>query len=197
MEGIGKTPFPRERRRHKRYELSLALAYQWGAARDTLRTVDVSLGGIKVRTDSPFPIDQSLRLTILIGNAAIKPVGKVVRSKPISGRKYDAGICFESISPEYAISLEQFLHGITRNGNQLERRKPAEQSRLEASPSEPFESDRLRGTFLTWLAKTYPVDHQVYADRAEIREHEIRDFLKRKGIDNLNAYYLLRSLRGG
>jgi hypothetical protein len=197
MESIGKTLFPVERRRHKRYELSLALAYQWRAEKDTLRTVDVSMGGIKVRTDTPFPTDESFNLIILLGNAVIKPIGKVVRSQQVSKGMYDVGIRFESISPQYVSSLEQFLLGITLNGYQRECHKPPEQSGLKASPSKPFESDRLRGNFLTWLSTSYPVDYQRYADRTEIGENLIRDFLKRKGIDNLNAYYLLRSLRGG
>lgn len=37
MGKIRKTSFPNERRRYPRFDLSLALAYQWGNKKDTLR----------------------------------------------------------------------------------------------------------------------------------------------------------------
>jgi c-di-GMP-binding flagellar brake protein YcgR len=49
---MGRSQFPNERRRYPRFDLSLALAYQWGDIKDTLRTVDLSLGGIKIQAGS-------------------------------------------------------------------------------------------------------------------------------------------------
>jgi hypothetical protein len=55
----------------------------------------------------------------------------------------------------------------------------------------------LKGNFLRWLYKSYPGDYQRYAGRPVIPEREIWDFLKNKGIDKVNIYYLMKFLRGG
>jgi hypothetical protein len=189
--------FIRERRRHKRFELSLAMAYQWGMMKDTLRTVDLSLGGVKIQTDIPIPIDERFDLTILLGNEAIKPMGKVVRSDPSSNQKYDVGICFESLSQECLKRLERFLHGITHKGDQTKQETALDEFDLKGLESNSFELDKLRGNFLKWLYKSYPGDYQRYAHRPIIGENIIFDFLKSKGIDKVNIYYLIKSLRGG
>ncbi len=197
MEGIGKTSFLRERRRHKRFELSLALAYQWGMTKGTLRTVDLSLGGVKIQADVPIPIDEKLHLIILIENEAVKPLGRVVRSAPSSNRKYDVGICFETISHQCLTRLDRFLHGITPKGDQAKGEEFLEESGLKGLALKPFELDGLTTNFLGWLYKSYPRDYKRYAHQPEIRENEIKDFLKSKGIDTVNIHYLIKSLRGG
>jgi len=197
MEGIGKTSFPRERRRHKRFELSLALAYQWGMTKGTLRTVDLSLGGVKIQSDIPIPVDERLDLIILIENEAVKPMGRVVRSNASSNRKYDVGICFETISHQCLIRLDRFLHGITLRGKQGKRKEALDKSDRERLGLQSLELDRLKTNFLRWLHKSYPGDYQGYAHRPEIGQNEIRNFLKNKGIDAVNIHYLMKSLRGG
>ena len=197
MEGTEKPPFPRERRRHKRFELSLALAYQWGMTKGTLRTIDLSLGGVKIQTDGPIPVDERLDLIILFENEAIKPMGRVVRSNQSSIRKFDVGICFETISQQCFKRLERFLHRITPKGEAANREKPLDESDLTGLESKSFELDRLKGNFLRWLNKSYPGDYQRYAHRPVIGENEVWDFLKSKGIDKVNIYYLVKSLRGG
>ena len=193
---MGRSQFPNERRRYPRFGLSLALAYQWGDIKDTLRTVDLSLGGIKIQIGSPIPIDESLDLIILLENEVIKPSGKIVRSDAIASRMYDAGICFESISQQCLNRLERFLHGIILEGDQAKRDKSPVISGFEDLEPKPLELDRVRINFLRWLHKSYPGDYQRYGRQPKIGENDIRDFLKSKGIDSLNIYYLMRSLRG-
>ncbi len=195
MEGIGKSSLRRERRRHKRFELSLALAYQWGMTKGTLRTVDVSLGGVKIQTDTPIPVDERLDLIILIKNEAVKPMGRVVRSAPSSNQRYDVGICFENISHECLIRLDRFLHGIPLKGKQGKRGQALDKSDRESLGLQSMDLDRLKANFLRWLHKSYPADYQRYARRPEIGENEIRDFLKSKGIDTVNIHYLMKSMR--
>ena len=189
--------FTRERRRHRRFELSLAMAYQWGMMKDTLRSVDLSLVGVKIQTDIPIPIDERFDLTILLGNEAIKPMGKVVRSDPSSNRKYDVGICFESLSQQCLKRLERFLTEIILKEGQAKQETPLAEFDLKGLESNSFELDKLRGNFLRWLYKSYPGDYQRYAHLPIIRENVIHDFMKSKGIDKFNIYYLIKSLRSG
>jgi hypothetical protein len=191
---MGKSRFPAERRRYPRFKLPLALAYTWGATKDTLRTVDVSLGGTMIQTDSPIPVDERLNLIILLENEAIKPRGKVVRSSQSSNRKYDVGIGFEAMSHQCLRRLTQFLDGMAGERGSADRGKDLDQSSLGKLQSKSFESDRLRRNFLTWLHKSYPWDYERYAVRPEIGTNEVRDFLRSKGIDQVNIHYLLKSL---
>jgi hypothetical protein len=55
----------------------------------------------------------------------------------------------------------------------------------------------LKANFLRWLSRSYPTDFRIYAIRPGVSENEIRDFLKGKGIDMFNIYYLIESFRGG
>ncbi len=192
MEGT-----PRERRRHKRFELSLAMAYHWGMLKGTLRTCDVSLGGVKIQPDTPMPVDERLDLIILLENEAIRPLGRVVRSSPSSNQKYDVGICFETISQQCLERLERFLRVVPGKRGEANRQKVLDESVGRGSASKSFGLNRLRINFLRWLHQSYPADYKRYALRPAIGEREIWDFLKSKGIDRVNIYYLMKSLRGG
>lgn len=123
MEEVEKRSFNTERRKYPRFELSRALAYQWGMTKGTLRTIDVSLGGVKIQTDSPIPVGDRLDLIILLEYEAIKPMGKVVWSNPSSNRKYDIGICFETISHQCLQRLTRFLKGTTLRNKLAQGRK--------------------------------------------------------------------------
>jgi c-di-GMP-binding flagellar brake protein YcgR len=162
MEEARRTSLHGERRRYPRFELSQALAYQWGVTKGTLRTVDLSLGGIKIQTDSPIPVDERWDLILLLKYEVIKPVGKTVRSNPSSYRKYDVGICFDTISHQCLKRLERFLNGTTLREELAKREKALDQSGLRVLESKSFELDRLRANFLRWLHRSYPWDYGRY-----------------------------------
>ena len=194
MLGIGKRSLHAERRRYPRFELSQALSYQCGATRGTLRTVDVSLGGVKIRTDSPIPIDETVDLTLLLEYEAIRPGGKVVWSNPSSDGKYDVGISFETISHRCLKRLERFLEEAAFREKLAKQEKGLGQSGPGGLDSKSFKSDRLRFNFLRWLHKAYSWDYERYAEWPEIGENEIRDFLGGKGFDRADVDYLLKSI---
>ena len=191
---MGRSRFSIERRRYPRFELPLALAYTCGVTKDTLRTVDVSLGGTRIQTDGAIPVDERLNLIILLENEAIKPLGKVVRSRQSSNGKYDVGISFEAMSHQCLKRIERFLDVMAQKRGAADRRKHPDQSSMKRLPWKSFELDRLRVNFLRWLRRSYPWDYERYANRPEIGENEVRDFLRSKGIDRFNVHYLMRSL---
>jgi hypothetical protein len=197
VEEVETISLHRERRRYPRFRVSQALANQWGGTRGTLRTVDLSLGGTKIQTKRPMPVDGRLDLILLLPYEAIKPVGKTVWSNPSSNQDYDVGICFETISQQCLKRLERFLNGTTLKEKLEKREKILDQSGGRGFEWKSFETDRLRANFLRWLHRSYPRDYGRYANRPEIGENEVRDFLRSKGIDQFNVHYLLKSLRGG
>jgi hypothetical protein len=183
-----------EKRRYPRFELTLALAYTCGGTKNMLRTVDVSLGGTRIQTDSPIPVDERLNLIILLENEAIKPLGKVVRSGQSPNRKYDVGISFGDMSHQCLRRLKRFLDRRAGQRGAADREGDPDYSSFGWLQSKSFEVDRLRLNFLTWLHKSYPWDYERYAVRPEIGTNEVRDFLRSKGIDQVNIHYLLKSL---
>ena len=80
---------------------------------------------------------------------------------------------------------------------QAEGEKLFGQSGLSDLEAKPLESGRLKDDFLRWLSRSYPTDFRIYASRLGVSENEIRDFLKGKGMDMFNIYYLIKSFRGG
>jgi len=197
MEEAGRTSLQTERRRYPRFKLSQGLAYEWEEIRGTVRTLDVSLGGVKIQTDSPIPADEErLDLILLLEYEAIRTVGKIVWSNPSSRGKYDVGISFETISHQCLKRLERFLEEAVLREMLAKREKGLDQSDPEGLESKSLESDRLRFNFLRWLHKSYPWDYERYAGRPEIGETEMRDFLRNKGFDQVNVDYLLKSMRG-
>ncbi len=147
--------FNTEKRRYPRFGLSQALAYQWGTTKGTLRTVDLSLAGVRIQTDSPMPADQRLDLILLLDYEAVRLVGKIVWSNPLPHRKFDIGISFEPISHHFLERLDQFLKGTTLRDKPAKREKGLGQSGPEDLNAKSFESDRLRSSFLGWKRDEY------------------------------------------
>jgi hypothetical protein len=142
--------FRTERRRYPRFELSQALAYRWGVTKGTLRTVDLSLGGVKIQTDSRMPADERLDLILLLDYGAVRLVGKTVwaKAKALPHRKFDVGISFETISHHVLERLDRFLKGTTVRDKLAKRETVLGQSGLEGFNAKSFESDRLRSSFV-------------------------------------------------
>ena len=93
--------------------------------------------------------------------------------------------------------LERVLKGAALREKFAKLEKNLDQSGPEGLESKSLESDRLRFSFLRWLHKSYPWDYARYADRPQIGENEIRDFLRSRGFDQVDVDYLLESLRVG
>lgn len=147
--------FHTERRSHPRFGLSQALAYQWGMTKGTLRTVNLSLAGVRIQTDSPMPAEEKLDLILLLDYEAIRLVGKRIWSNPLPHRKFDVGISFEAISPHSLERLDRFLKGTTLRDKLAEREKVLSQSSPEGVNAKSFESDRSRRSFSPWNRDEY------------------------------------------
>ncbi len=128
MQEIGTILLARERRKHPRFELTQPLAYRWDMIKATFRTVDLSMGGIRIHTNSPMAVGERLNLIMLLQYGVIKPRGKVVWSNLSWNRKYDIGICFETISHQCLQRLTRFLEGTTLRNKLAQGEKALDQS---------------------------------------------------------------------
>ncbi|NIS60348.1 MAG: hypothetical protein GTO13_06525 [Proteobacteria bacterium] len=123
MQEIGTILLARERRKHPRFELAHPLAYRWDMAKAIFRTVDLSMGGMRVHTNGPMAVGERLNLIMLLQYEVIKPRGKVVWSNPSSNRKYDSGISFETISHQCLQRLTRFLKETALRNKRAQGRK--------------------------------------------------------------------------
>ncbi len=117
--------------------------------------MDLSLGGVKIQTDSPMPADERLDIILLVDYETVRLVGKIVWAKPLPYRKFDIGISFETISLQSFERLDRFLKGTTPRDEPAEREKGLGQFGPEDVRTESFESDRMRSGFLGWKQDEY------------------------------------------
>jgi hypothetical protein len=117
--------------------------------------VDLSLGGVKIQTDSPMPVDERLDIILLADYETVELVGKIVWAKPLPHRKFDIGISFETISHQSFEQLDRLLKGTTPRDKPERREKDFDQSGPEDVNAQSFESDRLRNSFLGWKQDAY------------------------------------------
>ena len=110
---------PKERRQHKRYPASTVLIYKKNASSFVTKTVDLSLGGAKIRTEEPLISDNTYTLTLFLGDNSIHCMGDVIYSRKTGNNTpaYEAGIRFEALPPLYQNKLEEYLGDLAAIGN--------------------------------------------------------------------------------
>ena len=102
-------PFERDRREHKRLELTNLVAYKSFYIEQVTETVNISLGGMKIRTEFPIDRDEHLDVTLRIGPEEFKSEAKVVYCNPREDRAYEIGLKFERTSEHHLNLLDQYL----------------------------------------------------------------------------------------
>jgi len=102
-----------------------------------------------------MPVDERLDIILFVDYETVRLVGKIVWAKPSAYRKYDVGICFDTISHQSFERLDRFLKGTTLRDKPAKREKGLGQSGPEDSNTKSFESDRLRSSFLGWKRDEY------------------------------------------
>lgn len=76
------------------------------------KTVNVSVGGLKVQARKPFPSDSPISLTMAIKNQYIEFTGMVMYSKQLTDGRFVIGIRFEEISLTHLAYLAGYFHEI-------------------------------------------------------------------------------------
>ncbi|MBW2057020.1 MAG: FHA domain-containing protein [Deltaproteobacteria bacterium] len=108
----------RERRRTARSEADLpGLILLTGRGEKRVRTGNVSLGGLMVRTDGPLPTNQEIRIGFIAGSSPIEAEGRVVYSLKM-GSGYVSGFSFIRVSPNDMRNLTRYLEGLRSLGSE-------------------------------------------------------------------------------
>jgi c-di-GMP-binding flagellar brake protein YcgR len=100
-----------ERRRYPRYDPVPEITYSYGFYNEPIeaKTLELSLGGARIKTDLPLLIGENLEVNISVGEEEIDVVGRVVHTHRISDTGFVVGISFEGISETKKRVLNHFF----------------------------------------------------------------------------------------
>jgi c-di-GMP-binding flagellar brake protein YcgR len=99
----------KERRRHKRFELINLVVYKQFEIEKITKTMNLSMGGMKMRTEFPVPLHEELEISIKIGDEIFKSQGRVIYTNERKKGDYDIGVSFIN-APEKSLNLlSQYL----------------------------------------------------------------------------------------
>lgn len=99
----------KERRRHRRFELLNLVVYKKFEIEKITKTIDLSMGGMKIRTEFPVPLHEELEITIRIGDEIFRSEGKVMYANERKDGDFDIGVNFINTSEESLNILNQYL----------------------------------------------------------------------------------------
>ena len=98
-----------ERRKHKRLELTNLVAYKNFDIEEITETINISIGGMKIRTEFSIDNDESLDVSLRIGGEEFKSKARVIYCNARKDQAYDIGLRFENTSDRHLTRLNQYL----------------------------------------------------------------------------------------
>lgn len=106
---------PSEQRRHPRLYVSVLLLYREQGSQKVTRTVNLSVGGARIRTRGELPSDKQLEFMLILDENACQCRGDVVYSmqETVDQRTY-SGIKFAELPPADQGTLEGFIDSLRR-----------------------------------------------------------------------------------
>jgi hypothetical protein len=116
--GKERTVVVKERRKAPRFNVHHPVRFKRKDRRKDCRSIDISLGGIKIETDGHVLPDDVLELTLLVRESMIKAKGKVVYVEELPDGNFHAGIVFEEMSDEGRDALTGYFSEIMSRGSE-------------------------------------------------------------------------------
>lgn len=109
-----KEKFKQEKRRYKRHHTSTILIYQKDGPPNVTKTINLSLGGVKIGTVDELPKFQTYDLILLLGNRACQCRGHVVYSEKEKGNLpfYHSGLKFGDLSLTDRQILDEYFASV-------------------------------------------------------------------------------------
>jgi diguanylate cyclase (GGDEF)-like protein len=118
--GGGVAPFRQEffeeKRRHERHYISTLLLYQENGHFKVTKTINMSLGGLRIFSDSKLPLAKALDLFLILESRATAFKGEVVYSQKTADEpaEYQTGIKFREMAAAEKQVLEDFLAAVSK-----------------------------------------------------------------------------------
>ena len=108
--------FFEEKRQHERHYISTLLLYQENGHFKVTKTINMSLGGVRIFSDSKLPLAKPLDLFLILENQATPFRGDVVYSQKTGDdpAEYHTGIRFREMAAAEKKALEDFLATVSK-----------------------------------------------------------------------------------
>ncbi|MBW2056974.1 MAG: PilZ domain-containing protein [Deltaproteobacteria bacterium] len=103
-----------ERRKHRRLELTHLVAYKSFDIEAITETLNISIGGMKIRTDFPVGKSEILHVSLRIGSERFESQARVIYCNPQHDQAYEMGLAFENTSDKDLALLGQYLRSQSR-----------------------------------------------------------------------------------
>jgi hypothetical protein len=110
---------PLSRRNHRRYLVNKIVSYRHEDQSLLTLTLDLGLGGMKIKTHAPLPKDRRLKFKLVLGADSIWPRGRIAYSRFMSGHQMVSGVQFIELSESERASLKNHLGTLEELGNGL------------------------------------------------------------------------------
>jgi len=110
--------FFQEKRKHERCFISTFLLFKDNGSFKVTKTINLSLGGVKIHTDAQLPLAQTYDIFLLLDGRASQLKGDVIYSEKIGNDplSYQCGMRFRDISFYNRKILENYMSSIGRKG---------------------------------------------------------------------------------
>jgi diguanylate cyclase (GGDEF)-like protein len=108
--------FFEEKRKFERYYASTIIIYKENDTHKVTKTINLSLGGAKIPSETEFPPAQTLDLILILGNKASQFKGDVIYSEKGSGdvSHYYTGLRFRDLSLTDRKNLEDYFYSLEK-----------------------------------------------------------------------------------
>ena len=106
-----------EKRKYPRVYTSISLIYKNNTLNRVVKTINLSLGGTKISTDTALKRHKTLDLTVILDKYAFECKGYVIYAKEGNGnyQNYIAGLKFWDISPSDRQKLENYIATVAKS----------------------------------------------------------------------------------
>ena len=101
-----------ERRAYVRYTLSKIVSYAHRGKKLLTVTMDLTMGGMKIKTHYKLPKNERLKFKMILGTKSISPEGRVVYSTTLPDKERVSGIQFLGLSRRDSVLLRAYLTAV-------------------------------------------------------------------------------------
>jgi diguanylate cyclase (GGDEF)-like protein len=107
----------REKRKHERALVSTILIFREDGAFKVTKTVNLSGGGVRILSEAPLPVTQTIELILVLGAKANTIKSDVVYSEKAGGESpyYYTGLRFRDLTAAQQKALDDYLRGFRTN----------------------------------------------------------------------------------
>jgi hypothetical protein len=101
-----------ERRSYPRYQVHKVVSYAHGQKQFLTLTIDLALGGMKIKTHEKLPKNEWLNFKMVLGKNSISLEGRVMYSRNLAGGQRMSGIQFHRLTRRDSALLRAYLSAL-------------------------------------------------------------------------------------